>query len=402
MKDIRGDFPSLHVKDNDKSRIYLDGPAGTQVPTQVIDAISGYYLRSNANTHGAFVTTHETDEVMDDARSVMATMLGASGAHNISFGQNMTTLNYSLARAIGRHLQTGDEILITQLDHEANRGPWLSLRSEGIVVREVRLQQDGTLDYDDMKEKINERTRLLCLGWSSNITGTVNDVKLSRQLTHKVGAWLLVDAVHYAPHFKIDVTTLGCDFLLCSAYKFYGPHVGILYAKTGLLDQLPTDRLRTAAQEAPYSIETGTLNHAAIAGVSAAVRYMSALGNGSSLKAQLTEAYEVIGDHEGALIDQLYKGIADIKGLTIIGPSTDVDHRAPTLSFYHERLRSSEICAALSAKNIFAWDGHFYALRASEVLGLEERGGVTRMGISAYTTADEIDTTIQEVSKISG
>jgi len=402
MKDIRGDFPSLHVKDNDKSRIYLDGPAGTQVPTQVIDAISGYYLRSNANTHGAFVTTHETDEVMDDARSVMATMLGASGAHNISFGQNMTTLNYSLARAIGRHLQTGDEILITQLDHEANRGPWLSLRSEGIVVREVRLQQDGTLDYDDMKEKINERTRLLCMGWSSNITGTVNDVHLARQLTHKVGAWLLVDAVHYAPHFKINVTTLGCDFLLCSAYKFYGPHVGILYAKTGLLDQLPTDRLRTAAQEAPYSIETGTLNHAAIAGVSAAVRYMSALGNGSSLKAQLTEAYEVIGDHETALIDQLYKGIADIKGLTIIGPSTDVDHRAPTLSFYHERLRSSEICAALSAINIFAWDGHFYALRASEVLGLEERGGVTRMGISAYTTADEIDTTIQEVSKISG
>jgi len=400
MKDIRGDFPSLHVKDNGIPRIYLDGPAGTQVPTQVIEAISGYYQRSNANTHGAFVTTHETDEVMDDARSVMATMLGASGSHNISFGQNMTSLNYSLARAIGRYLQAGDEILITQLDHEANRGPWISLRSEGIIVREVNLLQDGTLDYDDMKEKINERTRLVCMGWSSNITGTVNDVHLARKLSYQVGAWLLIDAVHYAPHFKINVTALGCDFLLCSAYKFYGPHVGILYAKSGLLDQLPTDRLRTAAQEAPYSIETGTLNHAAIAGVSAAVRYMSTLGSGHNLDDQLTAAYDVISKYEASLIDQLYKGIKEVNSTTIIGQSTDVDHRAPTLSFYHEKLRSSEICSKLSTKNIFAWDGHFYALRASEILGLQEHGGVTRMGISAYTTPAEIERTIQEVSKI--
>ncbi len=400
MKDIRGDFPSLHVKDDGKPRIYLDGPAGTQVPTQVIDAISGYYQRSNANTHGAFVTAHQTDEVMDDARSVMATLLGAGGGKNISFGQNMTSLNYSLARAIGRHLQAGDEILITQLDHEANRGPWLSLRSEGIIVREVALLQDGTLDYDDMKAKLSERTRLLCMGWSSNITGTINDVKLARQLTYEVGAWLLIDAVHYAPHFKIDVATLGCDFLLCSAYKFYGPHVGILYSRSGLLDQLPTDRLRTAAQEAPYSIETGTLNHAAIAGVSAAVRYMSSLGTGAHLAEQLTSSYKSISQHEATLIDRLYKGIQKIEGIKIIGPSTDVDHRAPTLSFYHHTLQSMEICTALSSQNIFAWDGHFYALRASEILGLQELGGVTRMGISAYTTAEEIDITIKEIVSI--
>ena len=399
MKDIRGDFPSLHISDHGKPRIYLDGPAGTQIPTQVIDAISGYYKRSNANTHGAFVTTHETDQVMDDTRSAMAQLLGAEGGHNISLGQNMTSLNYSLARAIGRHLQEGDEILITQLDHEANRGPWLSLVAERIKVIEVNLLPSGKLDYDDMNTKISERTKLLCMGWSSNITGTVNDVHLARRLTKEVGAWLLIDAVHYAPHFKIDVQQLDCDFLLCSAYKFYGPHVGILYSRTGLLDQLPTDRLRTAGQQAPYSIETGTLNHAAMAGVKAAVDYMAGFGQGGDYTSQLISAYKNIGEHEDALGRMLYQGLSEIPELVVIGPNFD-GHRAPTVSFYHSTKKSADICAALASQNIFAWDGHFYALRASEVLGLEDRGGVTRMGISAYTTATEIETTIREVHKI--
>lgn len=399
MLDIKSDFPSLQVAAA-PPRIYLDGPAGTQVPTSVIDAMSGYYKTSNANTHGAFVTTRETDEVMTATREALARLLGAEGKHNISLGQNMTSLNYSLARAIGRYLSEGDEILITQLDHEANRGPWLSLIPEGIKVIEVSLLPSGQLDYDDMRSKLSERTKLLCMGWSSNITGTVNDVRLARQLSAEVGAWLLIDAVHYAPHFKIEVQDLDCDFLLCSAYKFYGPHVGILYSRTGLLDQLPTDRLRTAGQHAPYSIETGTLNHAAMAGVKASVDYIASFGHGDDLTSQLVSAYDTISKHEHALGQRLYHGLSQIKDLTIIGPSYDEGQRAPTISFYHPAMTSAEICAALASHNIFAWDGHFYALRASEILGLEERGGVTRMGISAYISEEEIDRTLLTVKEI--
>ncbi len=400
--DIKHHFPSLSRIIDNKPCVFLDGPAGTQVPQHVIEAISGYYTMSNANTHGTFVTTIETDHLIADTRSIVSDFLGAEGAHNISFGQNMTSLNYSLANSIGKILQPGDEILITQLDHEANRGPWLSLRSLGIVVREVKLQDDGVLDYQDFEEKINERTRLVCMGWSSNLLGTVNEVFKLRQLTYKVGAWLLIDAVHYAPHYRIDVQELGCDFLLCSAYKFYGPHVGILYAKTGLLDQLPTDRLRTTNQHAPYSIETGTLNHAAIVGVKAAIEFISSLGSGDNHRDRLDKALAMIQKHESQLINMLYDEICHLPHLRIIGPSCGSGHikRAPTLSFLHSSLSAREVCTQLAHKNIFAWDGHFYALRAVEVLGLLEKGGVTRMGVSAYTTETDIDMTIKALSKI--
>src|SRR5258708_15640965 len=258
---VRSQFPSLLRKHNDKPLIFLDGPAGTQVPQSVIDAITHYYSNSNANTHGAFITTQETDRTIHDMRERMAALLGAEGPHTISIGQNTTTLNFALARAFARVLQPGDEVLITQLDHEANRGPWLTLREAGVIVREVKLLDSGVLDYDDFAAKINERIPLVCMWKSSNCIRTVNDCKLVRQLTYRYNAWLLLDAVHYAPHFFIDVQSIGCDFLLCSAYKFYGPHVGILYSKPGTLDRLPVDRLRTAAQGAPFSIETGTLNH---------------------------------------------------------------------------------------------------------------------------------------------
>ena len=245
---IRDQFPSLKRKINGKSVVYLDGPAGTQVPQRVIDAISDYYKTSNANTHGQFASSHETDQMIQEVRNKLAVFLGAESADCISFGQNMTTLNYSLSRAIGRVLQPGDEILITQLDHEANRGPWLALRENGVVVREVRMQPNGTLDYDDMANKLNERTRLVAMGYASNLFGTVNEVEKVRDMTYQNGSWLLLDAVHAAPHMTMDVGAVDCDFLLCSAYKFYGPHVGILYARPGLLDSLPTDRLRTQEQ----------------------------------------------------------------------------------------------------------------------------------------------------------
>ena len=260
----RKNFPSLKRRTQGKPLTYFDGPAGSQVPRQVIKAIEYYYLASNANTGGAFLTSRETDALLQDTRSVVATFLGSSGGNTISFAANMTTLNYSLSKAIGRSMHKGDEIVVTQLDHEANRGPWLALREQSIIVNEVLLKPDGTLDYDDFRRKITKRTRLVAVGIASNALGTVNDIAALRDRVREAGAWLLLDAVHYAPHFLVDVGALDADFLLCSAYKFYGPHVGILYAREGMLDKLETDRLRTQYQSAPYRIETGTLNHAAI------------------------------------------------------------------------------------------------------------------------------------------
>ena len=380
--------------------VFLDGPAGTQVPQSVIDGITRYYKNSNANSHGTFITTQETDQVIHHMRVCMAALLGAESESSISIGQNMTTLNFALARAMSRVLKPGDEVLITQLDHEANRGPWLTLRDFGVKVREVRLQANGVLDYEDFTNKVNENTRLVCMGMSANSIGTVNDFKFVRELTYRYNAWLLLDAVHYAPHFSIDVQDIGCDFLLCSAYKFYGPHVGILYCKPGLLDRLPTDRLRTAGQTAPDSIETGTLNHAAIAGVSAAVEFIASLGNGNSLREKLITAYHKISTHEFILASKLYAGLKQISGVTMIGQDFSSNSRTPTLSFTLDGKTPTQVCEQLAKKNICAWDGHFYAIRAIESLGLLEHGGVTRMGISVYNTVDEIDFTLAEVARI--
>ena len=401
LNDIRSHFPALSRLHNGKPLVFMDGPGGTQVPTSVINSISDYYKTSNSNTHGVFITTQETDQVMTEMREHVAALLGAENGHTISIGQNMTTLNFALARGIGRLLQPGDEILITQLDHEGNRGPWLSLRERGIIVREVRLQADGTLDYGDMESKLTDRTRLMAMGMASNAIGTVNDIKVARQLTYRTGTWLLLDAVHYAPHFSIDVQAMGCDFLLCSAYKFYGPHVGLLYSRPGLLDGIPTDHLRTAGQAAPDKIETGTLNHAALAGVTQAVRFISELGNGKNLREKLVQAYETIGTHERALAVKLYDGLAALPSVGIVGtPFKSGVLRAPTVSFLHATKSAEAVCRHLAAANICAWDGHFYAQRAIEILGLLESGGVTRLGISAYNTNQEIDAVLEAVASV--
>jgi cysteine desulfurase family protein (TIGR01976 family) len=397
---LRSQFPSLQRQHNNMPFVYLDGPAGTQVPLSVIDAISNYYKKSNANTHGEFITTHETDEVIHTMRKSVATLLGAEDASTISIGQNMTTLNFALARGIARSLQRGDEVLITQLDHEGNRGPWLMLRDFGIVVREVNLLPNGTLDYNDFTAKVNEKTRVIAMGIASNALGTVNDVKFARNIAHQFGAWLMLDAVHYAPHFKINVQDLGCDFLLCSAYKFYGPHVGLLYSRPGLLDRIQTDRLRTAGQIAPDKIETGTLNHAAIAGVTAAIDFIASLGSGPDLNEKLISAYKTIGAHERELAKHLYDGLTKIKGVKVAGQDFSSPPRAPTVSFTLEGKTAQQVCAHLATKNIFAWDGHFYAIRAIESLGLLEKGGVTRMGMAAYNTKEEVETALQSVKEI--
>lgn len=397
---LRNQFPSLQRLHNHKPLIFLDGPGGTQAPESVIEAISSYYRRSNANTHGAFITTRETDLIMSEVREKLAVFLGAAGPETISLGQNMTTLNFSLARAMARVLKPGDEVLITQLDHEANRGPWLTLREYGVIVREVQLLPGGTLNYEDFEQKLGERTRLVCMGMSSNAIGTVNDVARVRELTYRFGAWLLLDAVHYAPHFSIDVQETGCDFLLCSAYKFYGPHVGVLYSRPGLLDRLPADRLRTTEQVAPYSIETGTLNHAAMAGVSAAIDFIGSLGEGSTLREKLVSAYSTISRHEFALASRLHEHLRDIDGIQVVGQNFLSTDRTPTVSFTLAGKTPGQVCAALAEENICAWDGHFYAIRAMEVLGLVDKGGVTRMGISVYNTEEEIDRVAEVMKKI--
>ena len=398
---IRDNFPSLDRLDKKNNQIiYLDGPGGTQVPIQVIEGVSQYYIRSNANTHGEFSTSKETDFMMDGLRERVADLFGSEGPSTISIGQNMTTLNYSLARALSRKFKEGDEVIITELDHEANRGPWKVLEEVGVKLIEVELLETGVLDYVDFKNKINDKTVMVCMGMSSNALGTLNDfIKVGKYLENK-NCLFLLDAVHYAPHFSINVQELGCDFMLCSAYKFYGPHVSFLYSRPGLLESLNTDRLIVQDQAAPYNIETGTLNHAACSGVASAIDFISSIGEGATLREKLESAYQKISSHEFELAKHLYDSLQNLEKITVVGPDFLSKKRTPTVSFVHNSLSAQEVCKKLANKNICAWDGHFYALKAIQKLGLESRGGVTRLGVSLYNTKKEIDKVIEVIKTI--
>lgn len=396
----RGLFPALRRELHGTPLAYFDGPGGTQVPQSVIDAVSDYYARCNANTHGQFVTSQESDQILQETREVLAAFLGATSWREISLGANMTTLAFSLSRALGRTLKPGDEVVVTQLDHEANRGPWLSLAERGAVVKEVALRQDGTLDPEDMARKITPRTRLVALGYSSNALGTVNDLALARKLSKDVGAWLIVDAVHAAPHFPLDVVALDADFLLCSAYKFYGPHVGILYSRPGLLEQLYTDRLRTQDPEAPFRIETGTLNHAALAGVRAAVHFLAGFSEGATLRERIVRTMTDLAEREHALAKSYHDRVRAIPGATVWGQDFSSRHRAPTVSITLKGQHPEAIAKRLGEQGVLVWDGNFYAARAIEVLGLEEQGGVVRSGISLYTTEEEVQRLLDGLAAI--
>jgi cysteine desulfurase family protein (TIGR01976 family) len=383
----RQDFPALI---QNPGLAYLDGPGGSQVPRVVIDAIADLYATCNVNTHGNFAASREVDRRMEAARSTVATFLGAESGSCISFGQSMTTLCFALSHAIGRTLHTGDEVLITQLDHEANRGPWLALQERGVVIKEVRLMESGELDLADMAEKITSHTKLFAIGASANSLGTVNDIRLARRLTTAVGAVLVVDAVHYAPHFPIDVQALGMDFLLCSGYKFYGPHVGVLYSRPGALDRLPTDRLSVQDPAAPYRIETGTLNHAAIDGVRAAIEYIAGWGVGASLRERIVDAMTGIAAYEHELAQFYHDAVRLIPGVRVWGPDFSGGPRAPTVSLTQEHASATDIAIALGQEGICVWDGDFYAARPVEILGLTKRGGLLRTGISMYNTREEL------------
>jgi cysteine desulfurase family protein (TIGR01976 family) len=384
----REDFPSHRRAIGGYPIAFLDGPGGTQVPSAVIDAIADCYCHRNVNTHGNFPPSAELDARLLEVRTAIADFLGASGPERISLGQNMTSLAFALSHALAATIRAGDEVLITQLDHEANRGPWKLLQQYGAIIREVPLLATGELDYAAMKTLINDRTRMLALGCSSNAIGTVNDMATARRLTREVGALLILDAVHYAPHFPVDVRTLDPDFLLCSAYKFYGPHVGILYSRPGALEALTPDRLIVQEDIAPYRIETGTLNAAAIEGVGAAIDYLAGFGQGATRREAVCDAICAIGEYEHELGEFLWSELAEIPGVRLWGVPFTNAMRAPTVSFTTSRLDCAALARKLGAVGICVWDGDFYAPRPVQVLNAPG-GSLLRVGFSMYNTRTE-------------
>ena len=400
---FRSLFPSLSLTVDGRAAAFFDGPGGSQVPQSVIDAQSDYYLRANANSHGGFLTSRRTDDVILRARGAAAALLGAAGPQTISFGQNMTTLNFALARAIGRTLAPGDEIVVTDLDHDANVAPWLGLAEVGAQLRACPVQLDTcTLDMAALRSLIGPRTRHIAVGYASNAVGTVNDVAEVIRLGHAVGATVSIDAVHFAPHALIDAQALGADFLLCSAYKFFGPHVGILYSRPGALDALPTDRVRPQDPAAPTRIETGTLNHAALAGTTAAIETIAQAGEGETLRARIVSAFAAIYPYEHGLARRLWQGLAAIPGVTLYGPPVGEALRAPTVAFRLQGQAPADVAERLGREGFFVWDGDFYATTLIERLGLADAGGVVRVGMAPYILESEVDALLAAVARIAG
>lgn len=401
---IRKSFPSLERSVNGTPAVYLDGPGGSQVPDAVITAISDYYRHSNANSHGPFVTSQETDRAITGARQAMADFVHAADGGTISFGANMTSLNFQLARAVARSIRPGDEVVVTDLDHDANVAPWLTLAERGAVIRQVPLASDGvSLDWAAFQHLLSPKTKWVAVGWASNAIGTINPMAQIRSWTREVGARLVVDAVHYAPHQAMDAAAVDPDFLLCSAYKFFGPHVGILYGRPGALDTLTTDKVRPQVSTAPEKIETGTLNHAALAGVTAAVDFIAGLTAGDGTRRErVTRSMQALAVHEAALFERLWRGLSTLPRLTLYGVAPGSAPRTPTVGFTVRGLRAEDVNRRLAEAGIFAWDGDFYASTLVDHLGIRPEGGLVRMGLSVYSDCRDVDRTLAVMGDIAG
>jgi cysteine desulfurase family protein (TIGR01976 family) len=399
VDDIRKIFPALQRIHNGFPVAYFDGPGGTQVPRGVVEAMNDYLYRHNANTHWAYPTSEETDAIIEEARAVLADFLNAS-PNEIVFGANMTTLTFHLARALGRGYERGEEIVVTELDHHANIAPWRALEKErGVNVRTVRMiPENGQLDWDDFSRQLNERTKLVAIGAASNALGTINDVRHAAEMAHSLGAQIFVDAVHYAPHELVDVSDWDCDFLSCSAYKFYGPHIGILYGRDDLLGSLDFPKLIPAPDTAPERAETGTQNHEGIAGAVAAVDFLASLTQGASRRDRLRTAFDGLHERGSELLTRLWHGLTSIGGVRLYGPPPGAP-RTPTIAFTVENASSTEVARKLAARGIFASNGDFYAMTVMERLG-HAQDGVVRAGCACYTTAEEVERLIDGVREI--
>lgn len=405
---IRSQFPALARRDGGQAAAFLDGPAGTQVPQCVIDAVSEYFVRHNANHGGQFPTSRESDAVLAEAHQAAADFLGTDDPDTVAFGPNMTTLTLALSRALARTWGEGDEILVSGLDHDANFTPWvLAARDAGATVRHIGIRpEDCTLDLDDFRQKLNDRTRLVAVGCASNAVGTVNPVREICRLSREAGALTFLDAVHFAPHGLLDVENLGCDFLACSAYKFFGPHIGLLWGRRELLESLPAYKLRPASDELPDKWMTGTQNHECIAGTRAAIDYLAELGRTFAAeplprRVALERAYSEIVAYEQELIWQLIDGLRPMTSYRLWGIDDPArkDERLPTISITHATRRPKDLARELGRRGFYVWHGNYYALPLTERLELEP-DGMLRIGLVHYNTKEEITRLLSALSDL--
>jgi cysteine desulfurase family protein (TIGR01976 family) len=395
---VRAQFPSLQLQVNGQAAAFLDGPAGTQVPTQVMHAIQSYFVGANANTGGAFLTSQRSDQMIAATRAAMADFFHCD-KDEVVFGQNMTTITFAISRAIGRELKAGDEILLTALDHDANFSPWKALEEKGVIIRQVDiLEADCTLDLDDLKRKLSPKTKVVAATYASNAVGTINPVAEIVKLAHWAGAMAYIDAVHYGPHGLIDVKALDCDFLVCSPYKFFGPHMGTLYGKREHLARLKPYKVRPATDQAPERWETGTQVHELIAGIGGAVEYLAELGRHcepsvGTRREALVAAYGATVAYEKTLITRLVEGLQTIPDVRIYGITdpAQFEHRCSTLSLRIGNHHPTAIATFLGERGIFTWDGNYYAMNLTERLGVEAQGGLLRIGLVHYNTMEEVE-----------
>jgi cysteine desulfurase family protein (TIGR01976 family) len=398
-EEIRRCFPALTRTQKGYPVAYFDGPGGTQVPRTVVEAMNDYLYHHNANTHWAYPTSEETDAIIDVARSVLADFLNAS-PNEIVFGANMTTLTFHLAHALGRGYEPNDEIVVTELDHHGNVAPWRALEKErGVKVRTVKMiSETGELDWEDFSRRLTGRTKLVAIGAASNALGTINDVRRAVDMAHSLGAQIFVDAVHYAPHELVDVRDWNCDFLACSAYKFYGPHIGILYGRHDLLDSLDFPKLLPAPDTAPERAETGTQNHEGIAGASAAVDFLASLAPGVTRRERLRAALQQLHERGGGLITQAWEGLSDMAHVRLYGPPPG-RARTPTIAFTVNGVPSIEVAEKLAERGVFLSHGDFYAMTVVERLG-QSPHGLVRAGCACYSTPKEIDRLLAGVRRL--
>jgi cysteine desulfurase family protein (TIGR01976 family) len=400
VQSVREQFPALSRTYNGRGVVYFDGPGGSQVARQAIDAMSGYMERGGANLHGVFPTSTETEEILSQTRRAAADFLGA-GPDEISFGANMTTLTFAISRALASEWDEGSEIVVTELDHRANVDPWLIAATErGTRVRWVRVDPETlTLDQDDLERNINERTKLVAVGLASNAVGTLSEVAAISERAHGVGAIVAVDAVHAAPHIPIDRNAIGADVITCSAYKFFGPHVGVTAIKRDLFEKMDVYRLDPAPDHIPDKLETGTQNHEGIAGVKGALDFISSLGDGSSQREKLTSAMQSIEDHEAELAETFRAALHDLPGVKLYAAPEGV-RKTPTIAFRVEGHTPEEVCARMLEYGFFIAAGDFYASTLVQKLGISDSGGFVRAGLAPYNTEEEVERFVKVLDRL--